>query len=89
MAIKVKDSKEIKPSKIKEILTKENEWENYLLAALSLVAIILGILIFSNVLTISESSSLLADNPNTFASIITIVGVLGLILAIVKISKKD
>ena len=76
-------------SKIKEILTKENEWENYLLAALSLVAIILGILIFSNVLTISDSSSLLADNPNTFASIITIVGVLGLILAIVKISKKD
>ena len=76
-------------NKIKEILTKENEWENYLLAALSLVAIILGILIFSNVLTISESSSLLADNPHAFASIITIVGVGGLILAIVKISKKD
>ena len=50
MAIKVKNTNEIKPSKIKEIMSTEYKWETYLLGFLSLVAIALGLLIFSNIL---------------------------------------
>ena len=80
MAIKVKDSREIKPSKIKEILTTEYKWETYLLGFLSLVAIALGLLIFANVLSVNESTPVIGNYPNLFAWIITVVGVVGLIL---------
>ena len=75
-------------SKIREILTKENEWENYLLAVLSLVAIVLGILIFTDVLTVNEGTPLISDNPMMFALILEIVGISGFILSLVKIFKK-
>ena len=75
-------------SKIREILTKEYEWEHYLLAVLSLVAIVLGILIFTDVLTVMDGILVLSDNPMLLPWTLVIVGIFGLILSIVKISKK-
>ena len=87
MAIKVKNSNEIKPSKIKEILTTEYKWETYLLGFLSTVAIALGLLIFANVLTVSENTPLIGNYPKLFAWIITIVGAIGLILFAIPLFK--
>ena len=75
-------------SKIREILTKEYEYEDYLLCGLSIVAIVLGVLIFAGVLTVGEGMSLISEYPTLFAWIVTIVGVVGLILSIIKIRKK-
>ena len=75
-------------SKLREILTKEYEWEHYLLAVLSLVAIVLGILIFTDVLAVNEGTPLIADNPMMFAWVLVIVGIGGFILSLVKIFKK-
>ena len=87
MAIKVKDRKEIKTSKIKEILTTEYKWETYLLGFLSLVAIALGLLIFSNILTVNENTPLIGNFPKLFAWIITVVGSVGLILFAIPLFK--
>ena len=75
-------------SKIKEILTKEYEWESYVMVVLSLIAVILGILIFSNVLVVNDSVPLIADNPMAFAWVITIVVIVGLVIFAVKQFKK-
>ena len=87
MAIKVKNTNEIKPSKIKEILTTEYKWETYLLGFLSLVAIALGLLIFTNVLTINENTAVIGNYPTLFAWIITVVGGIGLILFAIPLFK--
>lgn len=87
MAIKVKNSNEIKPSKIKEILTTEYKWETYLLGVLSLVAIALGLLIFSDVLTVNEGTPVIGNFPELFAWIITIVGAVGFILFAIPLFK--
>ena len=87
MAIKVKDSKEIKPSKIKEILTTEYKWETYLLGFLSLVAIALGLLIFTKVLTIDASTPVIGGYGDLFAWIVTIVGAVGFVLFAIPLFK--
>ena len=76
-------------SKIKEILTKEYEWEPYIMVVLSLIAVVLGILIFSDVLVVNDSVPLISDNPMAFAWVITIVGIVGLVIFAVKQFKKD
>ena len=86
MAIKEK-SKELPKSKIVEILTTEYKWETYLLGFLSTVAIALGLLIFANVLTVSESTPLIGNYPKLFAWIITIVGAIGLVLFAIPLFK--
>ena len=83
--------------KIKTILTKETKLENYLLAILSVTAVIIGILILSNVIAVSSQKELLDDNPNLFAWIIIIVGIIGGLISFFQIksekeeknSKKD
>ena len=87
MAIKVKDSKEIKKSKIAEILTTEYKWETYLLGFLSLVAIALGLLIFYQILTVNETTPVIGSSPKLFAWVITIVGGIGLILFAIPLFK--
>ena len=87
MAIKEKNSNEIKPSKIMEILTTEYKWETYLLGVLSIIAIALGLLIFSNVLTVNESTPVIGGNGTLFAWIITIVGAVGFILFAIPLFK--
>ena len=86
MAIKEKN-KELQKSKVVEILTTEYKWETYLLGFLSVVAITLGLLIFSNVLTVSETTPLIGNYPKLFAWIITIVGAIGLILFAIPLFK--
>ena len=87
MAIKVKNSNEIKPSKIKEILTTEYKWETYLLGVLSVFAIALGLLIFTDVLTVNDSTPVIGGNGVLFAWIITIVGVVGFVLFAIPLFK--
>ena len=87
MAIKVKDSKEIKPSKIKEILTTEYKWETYLLGVLSLVAIALGLLIFTGVLQVNEQTPVIGGFGTLFAWIVTVVGAVGFILFAIPLFK--
>ena len=87
MAIKVKNTNEIKPSKIKEILSTEYKWETYLLGALSLIAIALGLLIFTDVLTVNSSTPIIGNYPTLFAWIITIVGAVGFILFAIPLFK--
>lgn len=86
MAIKEK-SKEVQKSKVVEILTTEYKWETYLLGFLSVVAIALGLLIFANVLTVSETTPVIGNYPKLFAWIITIVGSIGLILFAIPLFK--
>ena len=87
MAIKVKNTNEIKPSKIKEILTTEYKWETYLLGVLSVFAIALGLLIFTGVLTVNESTPVIGGNGVLFAWIITIVGAVGFVLFAIPLFK--
>ena len=68
------------------IFTKEVKGENVLLLILSIVAIILGILIFAGILTISSEASIIGSYPNAFAWIITIVGAIGLFIAVFRIT---
>ena len=75
-------------SKIKTILTKETKFENYLLLILSVVAVIIGILILSNVLAVGGENELLGDNPNLFAWIITIVGIIGGLISFFQIKSE-
>ena len=86
MAIKEKN-KEVQKSKIVEILFTEYKWETYLLGFLSTVAIALGLLIFANVLTVSETTPLIGNYPKFFAWIITIVGSIGLVLFAIPLFK--
>ena len=86
MAIKEK-SKELKQSKLQEILSTEYKWETYLLGVLAVVAIALGLLIFTDVLTVNESTPIIGNYPKLFAWIITIVGAIGLILFAVPLFK--
>lgn len=74
--------------KIKNLLTKEFKVENYLVIILGVVAMILGFLIMSGVLTIISEAELLAKHPNAFAWVLIIVGALGILLGVYKISKK-
>ena len=87
MAIKVKNTNEIKPSKIKEIMSTEYKWETYLLGALSLIAIALGLLIFTDVLTVNENTPVIGNYPTLFAWIITIVGAVGFVLFAIPLFK--
>ena len=87
MAFKVKNVKEVKQSKIKEILSTEYKWETYLLGFLSLVAIALGLLIFSKILTVNEGTAVIGRYPKLFAWVITIVGGVGFILFAIPLFK--
>lgn len=79
MAIKEKNN-EVKSSKLMEILNTEYKWETYLLGVLSVVAVALGLLIFSDVLTVNADTPIIGNYPNLFAWIIVIVGAIGLVL---------
>lgn len=68
------------------IFTKELKGENLLLLILSIVAIILGILIFADILTVDSEVAIVGSYPNAFAWIITIVGAIGLFIAVFRIT---
>ena len=87
MAIKEKNSNEIKTSKIHEILTTEYKWETYLLGVLSTIALAVGLLIFTDVITVKEDTVVIGNYPDLFAWIMTIVGSIGIILFAIPLFK--
>ena len=87
MAIKEKNSNEIKTSKIHEILTTEYKWETYLLGVLSTIALAVGLLIFTDVITVKEDTAVIGNYPDLFAWIMTIIGSIGIILFAIPLFK--
>jgi len=80
MAVKEKNPKEIKKSRIREVLSTEYKWETYLIGVLSVIAIALGLLMATNVLTIKEDVPIVGTYPVIFQWIILGLGFFGLIL---------
>ena len=68
------------------IFTKEVKGENVLLLILSIVAIILGILLFAGILTISSETTVIGGHSDIFTWIITIMGAIGLFIAVFKLT---
>ena len=68
------------------IFTKEVKGENVLLLILSIVAIILGILLFAGILTISSKTPVIGGHSDIFTWIITIMGAIGLFIAVFKLT---
>ena len=78
-----KETKEVeRKSRILEYLASEHVWENYLLLVLSLFALILGVLILNNTLTVNDSFPLIGDFPTLFAWFLVGAASLALILSL-------
>ena len=71
--------------KIKDILTKDNKCEDYILLALSIISIILGPLILFDIIKIDEE---LIAKPKVLAVVLIVLGLGCLIFSILKIKKK-
>ncbi len=80
MAIKEKQVE--KKSKLLEILGKDYKWESYVFFFISLVVLMLGVLILTNTITISEDAFLIGPISNIFAWIMVAFGALALIYAV-------
>ena len=76
----IKEKKEGKSSKIRTILTTEYKWETYLIGVLSCVALALGLLMVTNVLTIKDTVPIIGTYPKVFQWIILGLGLIGLVL---------
>ena len=68
MEVKVKEEKK---NRVLEFVAKEHKYENLILAVLAIVAIELGVLILTNVLTIPDGAFLIGDKPMYFFAIST------------------
>lgn len=87
--IVAKEAAPDKRNRLAETFTKEYKYEGVILLVLSLIAIILGTLIYKGVnssgdvgLTINENVFLIGDYPKTFAWILIGLGSVSLILSI-------
>ena len=78
MAVKEKNVE--KPSRIRTILTTEYKWETYLIGVLSAIALALGLLMVTGVLTIKDSIPIIGTYPKVFQWIILGLAIIGLIL---------
>ena len=75
---KVEDSH----SRILEYLKNEHKWENYVLLALSLMALILGCLIINGTLEVSEEFPLIGNFPKVFAWVLIGLAALAILLSL-------
>jgi len=82
MAEKVEQKQFEKKSKLVEIFTKDYKYEGLILLILVLIAITLGVLITSKVMTIPQDVFLIGEYPIVFAVILIVLGALSLILSI-------
>ena len=64
----------MRDSKVVDYLKKENKFENYIFVVFSIIVVILGILILTGYLKISENVELIAEYPDAFAWILIIAG---------------
>lgn len=62
-------------SKVRDYLKKENKFEKYVFVLFSVIVVILGILILTGYLKISEGAGLIAEHPDEFAWILIVAGV--------------
>ena len=68
----------------KTVWTKEHKYENLILAVLAIVAIELGVLILTNVLTIPDGAFLIGDKPMNviFPWALVILGAISVVLSV-------
>lgn len=78
MAVKEKNVE--KTSRIRTILSTEYKWETYLIGVLSAVALAIGLLMATGVLTIKESVPIIGAVPKLFQWLIIGLAILGLVL---------
>lgn len=69
-------------SRILEYLKSEHKWENYVLLALSLMALMLGCLIINGTLEVSEDFPLIGNFPKVFAWVLIGLSALAIILSL-------
>lgn len=79
---KKRDKEDSKPSRILEYLKTEHKWENYLFLVISLVVLMLGILILTNVLVVREDFPLIGKNSTVYGWILVVVAGLGTLYAL-------
>lgn len=72
--------------KLGSILKKENKWENYIYPIICLVTAILAILIYAGVLEVNLKNDKVS--PNTFATILLVVSLIGLVKGVYDIFKE-
>lgn len=76
-----KDTKK-KKNRLAEVFMKDYRFEGLILLILAVIAIVLGVLILVNTLTIDDSIPVLGDYPKVFAWILVGLGVISLGLAV-------
>lgn len=72
-------------NKIKDIITKDNKYEEYVLLILSIISIILGPLVLFDIIKLDKD---VIAEPKVLASVILALGVFCLLLSIRKIKKR-
>lgn len=70
---------------IKNLFTKDNKYENYILLIISIIAIVFGILSITGVFVIKTAK---VDNPLVLGIIFIVVGIITLVFSIYGISKE-
>lgn len=82
MEVKVKEEKK---NRVLEFVAKEHKYENLILAVLAIVAIELGVLILTNVLTIPDGAFLIGDKPMNviFPWALVILGAISVVLSVI------
>lgn len=69
-------------SRILEYLKTEHKWENYLFVVVSVVTLLLGILMLTNVLVVKEDFPLIGKYPDAFAWTLVVISGIGVLYAI-------
>lgn len=80
--IEKKREKEEGHSRILEYLATEHKWENYLFLVVSIITLMLGVLILTDVLVVKENFPLIGKYPDVFAWILVAVAGLGVLYAL-------
>lgn len=75
----------MKNNKFKDILTKDNKYEEYVLLVLSIISVILGPLVLFDIIKIEKE---LISNPKVLAVVFIVLGLFCSILSIMKIRKR-
>ncbi|MGL4948840.1 MAG: preprotein translocase subunit SecE [Anaeroplasmataceae bacterium] len=69
-------------SRILEYLKNEHAWENYVLLILSVVALLLGVLILNDTLSINADFPVIGSFPTQFAWVLVVLSTIALLLSL-------
>lgn len=83
----IKEKSENTKSRLAEILMSESKVLNYLVLALSIVVIILGVFNLNGTLEVKSTVPIIGSFPTTFAVILVVVGLLALVYSIYPFAK--